>query len=59
MLFEAIKNKSIQRLRETLNSDTINLQDSYGRTPLIYAIVQKASLEIIDLLIESGSDPTI
>ena len=59
MIFDAIKNKSFQKVKGALLYGNIDIQDNQGRTPLIYAITQHAQLEIIDLLLEAGADPTI
>jgi len=59
LIFEAIKSKSLLKVKEVLLSENLDIQDNQGRTPLIYAITQHAQLEIIDLLLEAGADPSI
>ncbi|MBI6874794.1 DUF4274 domain-containing protein [Clostridium aciditolerans] len=58
-IFEAIKNKSIKQLREAIIDENINGKDQYGRTPLHYAIVQKAPIEFFQELIDLGADINI
>jgi len=59
LIFEAIKSKSFQKVKEVLQKENLDIQDSQGRTPLIYAITQHASIEVIDLLLEADADPGI
>ncbi|WP_019420575.1 MULTISPECIES: DUF4274 domain-containing protein [Paenibacillus] len=58
-LFTAIKNKSLAQLREAAVAADLNEQDNYGRTPLHYAITQKAPIELFEALLELGADPRI
>ncbi|MCP3772970.1 hypothetical protein NLX71_06480 [Paenibacillus sp. MZ04-78.2] len=46
LLFEAIKNRSMEALEAAALADDVNGQDKSGRTPLHYIITQKAPLEM-------------
>ncbi|OAA87559.1 DUF4274 domain-containing protein [Clostridium coskatii] len=58
-IFEAIKSKSLDQLKEVIAKNNINSKDQYGRTPLHYAIVQKAPIELFKELIDCGADINI
>jgi hypothetical protein len=58
-IFEVIKNKSFERLIDIANSENINQQDQYGRTPLHYAIIQRTPIEVFETLIKLGANPNI
>lgn len=58
-LFEAIKNKAFDKLIDIANNEDINQQDKYGRTPLHYAIIQRAPIEVFDTLIKLGANPNL
>lgn len=58
-LFSAIKSQNLEEIKNILNFQNINIQDKRGRTPLIYTITQKSSIEIFDFLLEFGADPNI
>ncbi len=55
-IFEAIKNRSLNDLKAVAGKSNLNEQDKYGRTPLHYAIVQKAPIEFFSELINLGAD---
>ncbi len=59
ILFDTIKNKNVQQIKEVLSKDNINLQDNQGRTPLVYAITQHVPIEIFDILLQFGANPNI
>lgn len=58
-IFEAIKNKSIEQLKKVITTENINSKDQYGRTPLHYAVIQKAPIELFKELIDYGADINI
>ncbi|MDM5187027.1 DUF4274 domain-containing protein [Bacillus sp. DX4.1] len=59
LLFEAIKNKNLEQLIKAIPMVDIDEQDQFGRTPLHYAIVKKAPIEIFERLIAFGANPNI
>lgn len=58
-IFEAIKSKSLEQLKEVITKENINSKDQYERTPLHYAIAQKAPIELFKELIDCGADINI
>lgn len=58
-IFEAIKSKSLEQLKEVITKNNINCKDQYERTPLHYAILQKAPIELVNELINCGADINI
>ncbi|MFB6364519.1 DUF4274 domain-containing protein [Paenibacillus elgii] len=59
LLFEAIKNRSMEALEAAALADDVNGQDKSGRTPLHYVITQKAPMEMFTFLLTKGADPQL
>ena len=53
-IFENIKNNSIENIK--FNLEDINKIDRMGRTPLIYAIVQRKTRDMIETIIKYGAN---
>lgn len=58
-LFNTIKSENLEEIKDILNFQNMNTQDNRGRTPLIYTITQKSSVEIFDFLLQFGANPNI
>lgn len=59
MIFEAIKQRDLDAMKLAAETANLNEQDQYGRTPLHYAIVQKAPIAFFEELIKRGADLSI
>ncbi len=55
-IFEAIKQRNLEAMKVCALTADLNEQDQYGRTPLHYAIVQKAPIEFFEELVRLGAD---
>lgn len=55
-IFEAIKRRSLEDMKECARTEDVNEQDQYGRTPLHYCIVQKAPIGFFEELLKLGAD---
>jgi ankyrin repeat protein len=57
-LMDAIMNGEIDKVKELATEQNVNQRDDLSNTPLMVA-VQYMDLEIVNVLLEKGADPTI